>query len=128
MKIFKAIPLAEVNGVKFGMKRCDVREIFGNATEFKKSKFSKTTTDDFGFCHVFYNQSDECEAIEIFDESEVQIDDITVFPNAADKLKSMFSDFEEDDCGFICKSKSIGVYAPNGKMESILFGCTGYYN
>lgn len=47
MKILKVIPLAEVNGVKFGMKRCDVRKIFGNATEFKKSKFSKTTTDDF---------------------------------------------------------------------------------
>lgn len=128
MKILKVIPLAEVNGVKFGMKRCDVRKIFGNATEFKKSKFSKTTTDDFGFCHVFYNKNDECEAIEIFDENEVQIDDITVFPDNADKLKSMFSDIEDDDCGFISKSKSIGVYAPDGKMESILFGCTGYYD
>ena len=128
MKILKAIPLVEVNGVKFGMKRCDVRNIFGEATEFKKSKFSKTTTDDFGFCHVFYNQSDECEAIEIFDETEVQIDNTTVFPNDAEKLKSMFADFEEDDCGFICKSKSIGIYAPDGKMESILFGCIGYYD
>ena len=53
MRILKATPLVEVNGVKFGMKRCDVRKIFGNATEFKKSKFSKTITDDFGFCHVF---------------------------------------------------------------------------
>lgn len=128
MKILKAIPLSEVNGVKFGMKRCDVRKVFGEATEFKKSKFSKTTTDDFGFCHVFYNQSDECEAIEIFDENEVQIDDITVFPDNADKLKSMLPDTEDDDCGFISKSKSIGVYAPDGKMESILFGCIGYYD
>ncbi|MFR1842024.1 MAG: hypothetical protein ACLUV3_08530 [Oscillospiraceae bacterium] len=128
MKILKVIPLAEVNGVKFGMKRCDVRKIFGNATEFKKSKFSKTTTDNFGFCHVFYNKNDECEAIEIFDENEVQIDDIIVFPDNADKLKSMLPDIEDDDCGFISKSKSIGVYAPDGKMESILFGCTGYYD
>jgi hypothetical protein len=39
----------------------------------------------------------------------------------------MILDFEEDDCGFISKNKSIGVYAPNGRMESILFGCVGYY-
>lgn len=128
MKVLKAIPLVEVNGIKFGMKRCDVRKVFGKATEFKKSKFSKTTTDDFGFCHVFYNQNDECEAIEIFDENEVQIDNIKVFPDNADKLKSILSDIEDDDCGFISKSKSIGVYAPDGKMESILFGCTGYYD
>lgn len=127
MKLLKAIPLVEVNGVKFGMKRCDVREIFGNATEFKKSKFSKTTTDDFGFCHVFYNQSDECEAIEIFDDSEVQIDGATVFPVGVETLKAMLKDVEEDESGFICKSLSIGVYAPDDKMESILFGCEGYY-
>ena len=58
----------------------------------------------------------------------MQIDDITVFPDNADKLKSMLPDIEDDDCGFISKSKSIGVYAPDGKMESILFGCTGYYD
>jgi len=39
----------------------------------------------------------------------------------------MFPDLEKDDYGFICKNKSIGVYAPNNKIESILFGCTGYY-
>lgn len=128
MNTMKAIPLSEVSGVKFGMKRCDVRKIFGEATEFKKSKFSKTTTDDFGFCHVFYNLNNECEAIEIFDEIEVQINDTSVFPNDMDKLKSMLPDIEEDSCGFISKSKSIGVYAPYGKMESILFGCKGYYD
>ena len=128
MKILKVIPLSEVNGVKFGMKRDEVRNILGNATEFKKSKFSKTTTDDFGFCHVFYNQNDECEAIEIFDESEVQIENVTVFPAEINKLKEMLMDFEDDNCGFICKSKSIGVYAPEGRMESILFGCAGYYD
>ena len=128
MDILKVIPLSEVNGVKFGMKRSEVRNILGKATEFRKTKFSKTTTDDFGFCHVFYNQDDECEAIEIFEEVEVQIDDITVFPNDATILKSMLTDFEEEDCGFISKSKSIGVYAPEGRMESILFGCKGYYD
>lgn len=128
MKKITAIPLVGVEEVKFGMKRSEVRSKFGEATEFKKSKFSKTTTDDFGFCHVFYNLKDECEAIEIFDDTEVQIDNVTVFPSDMKKLKSMLSDVDEDDVGFICKSKSIGVYAPDGKMESILFGCVEYYN
>ena len=128
MNILKAIPLLEVDGVKFGMKRNEVRSIFGEAKEFKKSQFSKTTTDDFGFCHVFYNQNDECEAIEIFDESEVQINGVAVFPENADTLKSMLKDLEEDESGFISKSQSIGVYAPYDKMESILFGCVGYYD
>lgn len=127
MNILKAIPLSEVNGVRFGMKRNEVRNIFGEAKEFKKSKFSKTTTDDFGFCHVFYNLNDECEAIEIFDESEVQINGKTIFPKGVDILKSMLTDLEEDENGFISKSQSIGIYAPNDKMESILFGCAGYY-
>lgn len=128
MKKITAIPLVGVDEVKFGMKRSEVRSIFGKATEFMKSKFSKTTTDDFGFCHVFYNLDDECEAIEIFDDVEVQIDNVTVFPAEMNTLKSMLSDVDEDDSGFICKSKSIGVYAPEDKMESILFGCVGYYD
>jgi len=128
MNILKVIPLVEVNNVKFGMKRNDVRMIFGEAKEFKKSKYSKTTTDDFGFCHVFYNTNDECEAIEIFDSAIVQIDGKKVFPENMDLILDLVSDAEQDDYGFISKSKSIGVYAPDGKVESILFGCEGYYD
>lgn len=127
MKIINAIPLLEINGVKFGMKRVQVRSAFGTAVEFKKSKFSNTTTDDFGFCHVYYNINDECEAIELFDECEVAINGKVVFPYESDTLKSMINDIEEDDVGFISKKLSIGVYSPNNKMESILFGCKGYY-
>lgn len=127
MDILNVIPLLEVNGVNFGMKRNEVRKKFGEAEEFKKSKSSKTTTDDFGFCHVYYNQNDECEAVEIFDTIKVQISGVTVFPDAVNALKSMLSDIEEDDNGFISKSKSIGVYSPDNRMESILFGCKDYY-
>ena len=127
MAVLKATPLLEVNGVKFGMKRSEVRSIWGEAEEFKKSKFSKTTTDDFGFCHVFYNSNDECEAIEIFNENKVQIAGRIVFPDESETLRSMLTDVEDDDSGFISKSQSIGVYAPDNKMESILFGCPGYY-
>lgn len=127
MKVINAIPLSEVKGVKFGMKRNEVRNLFGEAKEFKKTKFSKNSSDDFGFCHVYYNVYDECEAIEIFDECEVLINGKVVFPYESDTLRSMITDIEEDDNGFISKKLSIGVYSPNKKMESILFGCAGYY-
>lgn len=125
-KVF-AQPLKEVNGIKFGMKREDVRKIIGEAKEFKKSKFSKNTTDDFGYCHVFYNDDDECEAIEIFNNTEVLIDKTVVFPINISEIKTIIKDLVEDEGSFISKSQSIGIYAPNGNMESILFGNIGYY-
>lgn len=128
MKIVNATPLSEVNGVKFGMKREEVRSVFGTATEFKKSKFSKTATDDFGFCHVYYNINDECEAIELFDECEVVMNGKVIFPYDDVTLRAMLTDIEEDDSGFISRKLSIGVFSPDNKMESILFGCEGYYD
>lgn len=125
-KVF-AQPLKEVNGIKFGMKREDVRKIIGEAKEFKKSKFSKNTTDDFGYCHVFYDDDDECEAIEIFNNTEVLIDETVVFPINISEIKTIIKDLVEDEGSFISKSQSIGIYAPNGNMESILFGNIGYY-
>lgn len=125
-KVF-AQPLKEVNGIKFGMKREDVRKIIGEAKEFKKSKLSKNTTDDFGYCHVFYNDDDECEAIEIFNNTEVLINETVVFPINISEIKTIIKDLVEEEGSFISKSQSIGIYAPNGNMESILFGNIGYY-
>lgn len=121
-------PLVEVGGVKFGMKRADVREIFGEATEFRKSKFSKNTTDDFGFCHVFYNKNDECEAIEIFDNTEVTVDGQVVFPTSIENAKKILKNLVKDEDGYTDKEKSVGINLPSEKMESILFGETGYYD
>jgi len=53
----KAIPLKSVNGIKFGMKREEVRKLLGEYEEFKKSVLSTNTTDDFGYCHVYYNKN-----------------------------------------------------------------------
>ena len=82
-------PLESVGDVKFGMTREEVRSILGDAEEFKKDPDDDITTDDFGFCHVFY---------------------------------------DEDDIGPISYVRSIGIYAPDDEMESILFGRDGYYD
>lgn len=131
MNKIDVIPLVQVNGVKFGMKRSEVRAILGEATEFFKTETSTTLTDDFGYCHVFYDNNDECEAIEIFDEVEVYIDDKLIFPTdkeaAFNMFKSDFDDLIQDDEGLISYKYSIGIYAPDEDMESILIGRENYY-
>lgn len=122
-----ANPLQQVNGVKFGLERKKVREILGNAKEFKKSKYSKVSADDFGYCHVFYNSKDECEAIEIFKDSTVIINGELVFPTEINQARRVIGELHEYNGIYININKSIGIYAPSGEMESILFGDSGYY-
>lgn len=121
-----AKPNTEVNGVKFGTLRSEVRKVFEQAAEFKKTKYSRNTTDDFGFCHVFYDEEDRCEAFEIFN-CEVQVDDTVIFPGTIKTAKIVLGTFVEECGSWINKEKSIGIYAPNGNIESILFGKSGYY-
>ena len=125
---WEAKPLAEVNGIKFGMSREDVRKVLGGTYRtFKKSKFSKTMTDDFGICHVFYNTEDKCKAVEIFGECQVSIDGKVVFPLDVQAVKEIIPDLEEDTGSYISRKLSIGIYAPSATAESILFSHSGYY-
>lgn len=125
---WNATPLEEINGVKFGMPRSKVREVLGGTyREFKKGKFSTTTTDDFGICHVFYNRDDKCEAVEVFEECEVSVGGKVIFPLAIPSVEKLIPDLEEDTGSYISKKLSVGIYAPDGKPESILFGEAGYY-
>ena len=121
-------PLKGIDEISVGISREEVRKYFGNNfEEFKKSKFSKNTTDDYGYCHIFYDKDNKFEAIEFFDEVTIIIDDIIVFPNRIEVIKKVSDDFEKDEESYISKEKSIGIYAPNDIMESILLGMKGYY-
>ena len=128
MPKWSAAPLEEVNGIKFGMSRDEVRKAVGRAyKEFRKNKFSKTLTDDFGICHVFYNPDDKCEAVEVFGECEISVNGEVIFPLDIPSVKKQIPDLEEDMGSYISKKLSIGIYAPEGTPESILFGEAGYY-
>lgn len=127
MDRINVIPLKSFGKVKFGMKRVDVRKILGEAQEFKKTKTSKTTTDDFGFCHVYYNSNDECEAVEFFEEIEVYVSEKKIFPGKIDEAKVVLKTLTQDGDDYTDLDNSVGIYAPSGKMESILFGESGYY-
>ena len=123
-----AIPMKKVNDIEFGMERSEVRKRFAvPVREFKKSKYSKRTTDDFGSCHVYYDGNDKCEAVEIFDEVAVYVDDKKIFPVTVEEVKKIIPDLVEEEDSYISEKLSIGIYAPDDKMESILIGCEGYY-
>lgn len=121
-------PLVGFDDVKFGMERSQIRALLGEpAREFKKSKFSKMTTDDYSAYHIFYDKDNKFEAVEFFDDVEIKVDSNIVFPISIDSLKEMNYNFTSDGDGFISVEYSIGIYAPGGKAESILFGVKGYY-
>lgn len=122
-----AVPLVSVGKVRFGMSRVDVRNIWGEYREFRKTIFSQNTADDFGFCHVFYDNNDCCEAIEIFD-AEVFLNDQLVFPCNKDGVKTSFPNAKKEYDSYLDKEKSIGLYIPDEQAESILFGTENYYN
>ena len=127
MKQIHVIPLIGFDNVTFGMKREQVHQLLGTASEFKKSLFSSNTTDNYGFCHIFYNANDECEAVEFFPGIELCIGTAVLLPGDFQNIQKLFPDLQDADGCFISKTKSIGVSITDGTIDSILFGCTGYY-
>lgn len=122
-------PLKVINGIAFGDSREKARKLMGCPhTEFKKSKYSSNTTDDFGFCHIFYNGDNKVEAIEIFSDVEIEISGKKVFPNGLAELKALIPDLKDENGSFISERSSVGVTMDGQTMDSILFGCPHYYN
>ena len=130
MKKLVIEPLKRVGEISFGMTRDEVRKVWGEAISFMKTADDDSSTDDFGFCHVYYDANDRCEAVEVWD-AEVYIADTRIYPidmNEAEAvLVEYFDDIEADDEGFISIDYSIGITAPDEEMEGILIGKENYY-
>ena len=127
MKKVTVVPLVSVGEARFGMSRAEIRNLFGEYSEFRKSQKSKSTTDDFGFCHVYYDENDCCEAVELFD-AEVLVEGKTVFPSSVQILMESFPNAIEESGCYTDQGLSVGFCAPDGNAESILFGKKGYYS
>lgn len=124
-----AKPLTSVGPIKLGATREAVRMAAGSEfEEFRKFPSDENTTDDYGSFHVYYDEDDVCVAVEVFPEIEVTVDGEVVFPTSLDRAIAAIPSLERDDDGLISTEQSIGIYAPGGKMESILFGVRGYYD
>ena len=133
MKSYRIELLQRVGDLRFGMAREDVRKSLGEYKEFKKGRSSINTTDDFKFCHAFYNAQNKLEAIEFFQgmDTKLALNSIGVFELEYEKLKNYVKDMDEDikinPDGFISK-KGISVYAPTGKTETVLLTSADYWD
>lgn len=131
MKYWTLNPTKSIGDIIFGMSRDEVRKVFANnPTEFQKTDSCENTADDFGYCHVFYDKDNRCDAVEIFDSESINVtfNDIIIFPGTCDNLKAVFKDITEKEAGYLISvSSSIGAYAPDNEIESILFGKSEYY-
>lgn len=129
MDKWNIIPLVSVGPIKFGMTREELHGLFEEkCKEFKKTKYSKNTTDDYGRFHVYYTSDDLVDAIEIFEGIELTMDGNVVFPIKVSDVEKIFSGIEKDENNYIHKDKSIGILAGDELTESILIGAKGYYN
>lgn len=126
------VPLENAGKIQFGMTRDALRQAMGaDFTEFRKSRFSKNTSDDYKFLHVFYNEQNKCVAVEVFKECEITIAG-TVIPWDAREfgkwLLQQDNTAEISESEAISKKLSIGMSAMENHVESILFGMPGYYD
>ncbi len=125
------IPYDGIGKVHFGNNREIVRDNLGSYKEFRKTKFSTNTTDDFGFCHAFYTKDNTLEAIEFFPEAQLLYKDKALFSFSLSEIKTFFADngIKEDDCGARFPKYGVSVYAPNGdKIESIMIYSKSYFD
>lgn len=129
MRKINVIPMVSINELTFEMSRDEVRKYLGSYKELKKG-FSNKTSDDFEYCHVYYDENNILEAVEFFNDVEVYIDGVLAFPITKKEFKEKFLNYKENELkdGFINYDNSIGIYAPNDKVESILIGKKVYYS
>lgn len=128
MEKWELIPNVSVGKIRFGMKRDEVHSLFETkCTEFKKSKFSKNTADDYGMFHVFYTPDNLVEAVEFFEGVELKLNEKVIFPINTKDIESAIPGIEKEDNSFTHIEKSIGIEAEANKAESILVGAKEYY-
>jgi len=133
MPKFEIIPYKKAGDITFQLTREAVRKLLGEFTEFKKTKASKRTTDNFKFCHVYYDKDDKVEAIEFLEENELLYEGKNLFSMSYNELLQFVNekklDYKEDDQDVIIEDIGIAVYAPDKRrIEAILVYRKGYYD
>ena len=127
------LPYNGAGHIKLCLEREEIRKTLGAFKEFKKTKFSKNTTDDFSFCHVYYSAQNKIDAVEFFNETEFLFKGKNLFSLPFSELKTFLKsnsiDFQEDDSGLRSDDIGLSVYSPDkGKIETLLIYKRGYYD
>ena len=126
-------PYKGAGHIKLDLAREEIRKTLGTFKEFKKTKASKNTTDDFSFCHVFYNAQNKIDAVEFLDETEFFYKGKNLFSLSFSELKSFLNsnsiNFQEDNSGLRSDDIGLSVYSPDkGKIETIFIYKREYYD
>ena len=131
MKTFRVEAVKSVDNVAFGATRKEVRTHLGDEyREMRKSKYSKNTMDAYDICHAYYTPENTLEAIEIFPEATVIFNGQpipTEYEAAVQWLKSLTSDVQIDEDGAMSVKLGLSLYAPDGKIESIMVADDKYF-
>ncbi|GHU76358.1 hypothetical protein FACS189461_3830 [Spirochaetia bacterium] len=133
MSKFEFTPYSGAGEIAFGLPRDAVRKLLGQFNEFKKSKFSKNTADNFKFCHIFYDLDNKIEAVEFFEETELIYKKKNLFSMSYNDFLGFIKDnslnHNVDDSSVIVEDLGIAAYTPDKqRIESIIVYHRGYYD
>lgn len=136
MKTLEFVPYKSIGVVNFGMHREDVRQNFGDYSEFKKTELSNNTTDDFGFIHAYYDDNNMLEAVECFGEAKIMFNNVDIMALNIKQLKLFFEtqsiEYITDESGLQTDGVGISAYIPDitndkeAKVETLLLFRKGY--
>ena len=123
--------MKSVCGVNFGSTRDTVHSKLGpDFKEFKKTKFSKNTSDAYSFCHIYYTQDNKLEAVEFFPGAEISVAGM-VLPWDYNAIKTWILNIDPKakitQEEVTSAANGISMYAPDAEIESILFATSEYF-
>ena len=128
MTTLKIIPAKSVNDIEFGADRTTAETTFGKpAKTFKKTKWSKGMTADYGDFHVYYDANGAFEAVEVFSaEIELPGGKLSI-PASKNAILKVIPSLKADEYGLTSIPESIGASVEDGIVTPILFGKSNYY-
>ncbi len=129
---FELVPTIKCGELAFLTERSNVRKLLGKHSTFKKSKLSENTTDDFGFCHVYYNTSNQLIAIEFFPEADLRLYGKKLFSLSAEEFINLMKSYDEavviDEYSIFSKALGICAEIDEGEIKSVLVCTADYYD
>ena len=128
---FELVPTVKCSELAFLTDRSNVRKLLGKYSTFKKSKLSENTTDNFGFCHVYYNTTNQLIAIEFFPEADLRLYGEKLFLLTAEELANLLKSYDKavvvDEYSVLSKALGIGAEIDESEIKSILVCTADYY-
>lgn len=88
--VYSLVPGQGVNNVCFNEPRETVRQKLGGYKEFKKSRFSKNTSDMFSSLCVFYTDDNKAREIEFYHGTQLMFRGKDLFQLSAEELMALF--------------------------------------